>query len=753
MNTASTITTRDAHAVASSPEKLEDLLKACEKNLPSVDRELVSRAFRFAANAHKDHVRKSKTPYFTHPFAVAMIVAEEIPLDDISVISALLHDVVEDTDFTYEDIKAEFGEVIADIVNGATKISDIFKSREVKKAESYKKLLISMIEDIRVILIKFADRLHNMRTLEYLTPEKQKRIAKETHEIYAPLAHRFGMATIKWELEDLSFKYLHDDEYSELKEKISAKRKEREEYIQEFCAPIRSALLEQKFKFEISGRPKNLFSIYNKMVKRNKPFEEIYDLFAIRIILETTNQNACFTVYGIVSEIYTPIPERFKNYISLPKTNGYQSVHTTVIGQGGKMVEVQIRTKNMHEVAEKGVAAHWQYKEQLPGGASKFDTWVKWVREMFEQPPMAITDAEGAQLLIEDFKRNLYQDEIVVFTPKGDTIVLPNGATPLDFAFEIHSHVGQHCIGAKVEGKIVPLNHILKSGNQVEILTSKNQTPSADWEKIVVTHKAKAAIRRWITDQNKEVVHKGKELWEKRVKKMKLHFSDELVLKTINTFKYENLSKFFLAVGRDEIDVDVVIETLKNPPQPKDDKTLPIKTEQDTFDTYVRDARSAHGIILDGKLEQLEYVYAKCCNPIPGDSVVGFVTHGHGIKIHRKNCLNIIRLQRDAETIDKTLKDRIVEVGWPKSNETRYLSGIKISGDDRPGILNEVAHSISSYQNTNIRSVNIDTSQSNFFGSVLVYVKDLDHLQRLIDKIKKVKGVSVVERFVETSPS
>lgn len=734
-----------------TPDKLGVLLDACRKNLPSVNEDLITRAYHFTLNAHKDHLRKSGEPYFTHPLAVAMIVAEEIPLDDVSVVSALLHDVVEDTDFTYEDVKAEFGETVADIVEGATKISGVFKSREVTKAESYRKLLISLVNDIRVILIKFADRLHNMRTLEFVPREKQFRIAKETYEIYAPLAHRFGLAKIKWELEDLSFKYLHEEDYRDLKARISDKRREREEYIGTFCDPIKTSLEEHHFIFDISGRPKNLFSIYNKMVERNKPFDEIYDLFAIRIILDTENPNDCFTVYGIVSEIYTPIPERFKNYISLPKQNGYQSVHTTVLGLQGKMVEVQIRSRHMHEIAEKGVAAHWQYKEGNNGPQSTFDNWVGWVREMFEQPQSSTSEEEGAQQLIEGFKRNLYQEEIVVFTPKGDLKVLPNGSTPLDFAFEIHSAVGLKCIGAKVNGRIVPLTHTLRSGDQIEIITSKNQTPNPDWEKIVITHKAKVAIRRWITDQNKEIISRGRELWEKRAKKLKLHANDDALIKVATQLHFDNVPKMFLAVGKDEIDLDVIVGAIRTPAAQKEEKQLPTKTGQEVFETFVRESRSTHGIILDGTIDRLEYQYAKCCNPLPGDQVIGFITQGHGLKVHRKNCQNILRLQCDAETIDKSLQDRLVDISWPSTGEATFLSGIRISGDDRPGVLNEIAHAISSYMNTNIRSVNIETTQSAFYGSVLVYVENLEHLQRLMEKIRKVKGVSQVERYVETT--
>lgn len=482
-------------------KKLEELLSICKKNLRSVDTTLIERAYYFSLEAHKHDIRASGEPFFDHPYEVAMIIAKEIPLDDFSVASALLHDVAEDTDFTIEDIKAEFGPVVADIVDGATKITDIFKSHEITQAENYRKLLLSMVNDIRVMLVKFADRLHNMRTLEYLPVEKQQRLAKETFEIYVPFAHRFGLGKIKWELEDLSFKYSDRKEYDEISRLLSAKRREREHYIKKFVKPIGERLEAEGMQFEIGGRPKHLYSIYSKMQQRNKPLDEIYDLFAVRVILDTDNNNDCFAVYGIVSEIYIPIPERFKNYISIPKKNGYQSIHTTVIGPEGKMVEVQIRTRAMHEVAEKGVAAHWRYKENVAGLDKELEYWVDWVRELFDHK----LDEDSPKELMESFKLNLYQDEIYVFTPKGELKILPKGSTPIDFAFEIHSQVGNHTIGAKVNGRIIPLNSMLKSGDQVEIITSKNQTPNADWEQFAITHKAKTHIRRWIKEEQRKL--------------------------------------------------------------------------------------------------------------------------------------------------------------------------------------------------------------------------------------------------------
>jgi RelA/SpoT family (p)ppGpp synthetase len=436
---------------------LDNLINVTKKNLSKVDEDLILKAFNYSLQAHKNEIRASGEPYITHPYEVALIVAEEFPVDDITVASALLHDVAEDTDFKIDTIKKEFGNEIAEIVDGVTKISDIFRGHEITKADNYHKFLLSIIKDIRVILVKFADRLHNMNTLEYVSPDKQRRVALETLEIYAPLAHRFGLGKIKWELEDIAFKFLNREAYEDLARKLQSKRKDRENYIKKFSAPIMEKLKEYNLSYELSGRPKHFYSIYLKMIKRNKPFEEIYDLFAVRIIIDSEDPSICYTVLGIINLIYLPVPDRFKDYVALPKTNNYQSIHTTVIGPEGRLVEVQIRTKKMHEVAEKGFAAHWKYKENKTATDKDIENWVNWIREIFEN----VNREEQRKDLVENFKLNLFQNEIYVFTPKGDLKRLPLGSTPVDFAFEIHSKIGQHCIGAKIDGKIVPLERNL----------------------------------------------------------------------------------------------------------------------------------------------------------------------------------------------------------------------------------------------------------------------------------------------------
>jgi RelA/SpoT family (p)ppGpp synthetase len=721
-------------------KKLDDLLVLCQKTLPRVDETLIRRAFEFSFNAHRHDIRASGEPYFDHPYAVAKIVAKEIPLDDISVAAALLHDVAEDTEYQIKDIREEFGSTVAEIVDGVTKISDIFKSHDLTQAESYRKMLLSMVNDIRVILVKFGDRLHNMRTLEYLPLEKQRRLAKETLDIYAPFAHRFGLANIKWELEDLSFKHLHREAYDQIARDLKSRRREREHYINKFSIPIEKRLRDQGFTFEISGRPKHIYSIYNKMIKRNKPLEEVYDLFAVRIILETKDPNDCFAVYGTVSDIYMPNPERFKNYISVPKKNGYQSIHTTVFGPEGKMVEVQIRTMSMHEVAEKGVAAHWSYKENAASSDPDLTNWVSWVREIFENA------AEGqvpTQQLMESFKLNLYQDEIYVFTPKGELKILPSGSTPIDFAYEIHSKVGDHCIAAKVNGRIVPLDTQLKSGDQVEILTSKNQTPNPDWEKFAGTHKAKAHIRRWIKDEQRKAIDEGKEQWERRLKRAKLSINDDDLNRFIKDKKLENISAFYLGVRDGKIVADDVIAVYQSElkhPQPASVEEPRI---DGLFNRFISTARSVSaGIVLNGTHDNFMHTYAKCCQPIPGDEVVGFVTTGEGVKIHRRSCHNINAMM-------KSDPRRIVDVQWPSDNGVLFVAGVRVAGDDRPSMLNDLTHAISTVNNTNIRSVNIESEEGHFAGTFILNVENTDHLSRIVEKIKRVQGVRGAERFEE----
>jgi len=711
-------------------EMLADLLAVCRKNLPKVNEDLITKAFEFAIEAHKHDLRASGEPYFYHPYEVAMIVAEEFPLDDITIVSTLLHDVVEDTDFDLNLMTKEFGKEVTDIVDGVTKISGIFKGQDITKAENYRKMLLSMVKDVRVILVKFADRLHNMRTLEFVSPDKQKRIAQETLEIYAPFANRFGLARVKWELEDLSFKYLNKEMYEDLVRKVKSSRKERESYIKKFSDPVKKKLEEYNLKYEMGGRPKHFYSIYRKMIKRNKPFEEIYDLFAVRIIIDTENSNDCYTTLGIVNQMYLPLPDRFKDYISIPKNNNYQSIHTTVVGPEGRLVEVQIRTKKMHEIAERGLAAHWKYKEDKSATDKDLDNWLDWIRDIFEGAGKDETRRE----ILEDFKLNLYQDEIYIFTPKGELRRLPIDSTPVDFAFEIHSNVGYQCIGAKINGKIVPLDTPLHSGDQVEIITSKNQHPNKNWLKFVKTQKAKTAIRKWMNKEEEIIVKAGKEIWNKKLKRLKLSFTTTDVSKIARKFKYENNSQFFAAIAQGNVNLDKILVDSKDKSTEEHEKIL----EFEKFADIAR--KDAGGILVDGKSSGIMYSYAKCCNPIPGDPVIGYITVGEGVKIHRKTCNNLINLSK----IDA---DKLISVQWPGTDGTLFVAGLTVKGEDSPGILNDIAHTIVTYKNTNIKSININTNDSTFEGSVTVYVNNLEHLNNIIERLKKLKGLYKVERF------
>jgi RelA/SpoT family (p)ppGpp synthetase len=711
--------------------ELEELLVLCRANLPKIDEELIKKAFEYAANAHSEEARQSDEPYLTHPVAVAKILASEIPFDDVSVCCALMHDIVENNkDYTIDMIRKAFGSDIATIVDGLTKVQNIFKGTEIDQSENYRKLLMSVTKDVRVIIVKFADRLNNMRTLQFLNPDKRKRIAQETMEIYAPLAHRFGLGKVKWELEDLAFKELNRQAYEELKRKINAKRYDREEYIEKFKEPLVAKLKEYHIDFEINGRAKHLYSIYRKMIKRNKPFEEIYDLFAIRVILETDDSNACYTVFGLINSSYIPVPDRFKDYIAIPKANNYQSLHTTVIGPEGKLVEVQIRTRKMHEISEEGVAAHWRYKEGKTENDNSIDQYVNWIRDLLE-------NSGGDELrksIIDNFKMNLYNDEIYVFTPKGDLKRLPTNSTPVDFAFAVHSAVGFHCIGAKINDRIVPLDTPLSSGDQVSIISSKNQHPNKNWLKFVKTHKAKSEIRKWLNKEEDVIVEKGKENWEKKLKKMKLSYSPDETMKFALDQKYDNVRNFFKAIGLGKLDLDEIFRQTHE----KDKKKSDVPSQFEEFKNYARSTGGA--ILINGAKSDMLISYSKCCNPIPGDPVAGFITKGEGVKIHRKTCHNLIE-------ISKREPEKVVSIEWPEIEDTSFIVGLFVRGKDSPGILNELSNSIVAYRNTNIKSISIDSEESYFEGTITLFVQNLEHLSRIIDRLKKVKGVSSVTRL------
>lgn len=722
--------------------EVENLLQICHENLEHCDDKLVTRAFKLCFLSHQGVTRASGEPYYLHPVAVAIIVAKEIGIDDVSVAAALLHDTVEDTEVTLADIEEHFGSTVSHLIDGLTKISGVFKNKNTKQAETFMKLLLSMSEDLRVVLIKFADRLHNMRTIQHLTKEKQLSIATETIELYAPLAHRFGLYKIKSELEDLSFKVLDPTGYKFIARKLREKKESRESFIDEFMVPIKTQLERAGFHFDIKGRPKHIYSIYRKMMRQQKPFEEIYDLFAIRIILdEPHTKEDCWRVYSFITDAYTPIPERFRDFISVPKANGYQSLHTTVITNKGVKVEIQIRTRKMDEIAEKGLAAHWKYKEG--GDRNTIDRFVHWVRDILENPrPDAATE------FVKDFQLNLYTDEIYVFTPSGELITLPNGATPIDFAFDIHSEVGDHALAAKVNGKIVPLRHKLQSGDQVEIITGKHINLNRDWINDVVTHKARARIRQFIKQKERKVAEEGRDIWEKRVAKAKVEISEQDLMKIASKMKFSSSQKLFYDIGSGVFDPGKLLRVVKqyqslgSIDEDKDKEFAQIDEEefQELFYEDARTSRNREGLIINGDLTDVKYSYARCCNPIPGDEVIGFISRNGDIKIHRVNCKNTRHLIN-------TDSERIVDVAWAKNTDSRFIGAIKIIGEDRVGLINDITNVISKSLKTNMKSINVSSDSGMFEGTLILYVDHIDHLENAIKRIQKINGIKQVYRY------
>ena len=721
---------------------LEELLELCRVHLPSVDEEFIRRAFRVSYWAHRNDRRASGELYVAHPLAVARIYVEQIGFDDVGVAAALLHDVVEDTEISLDFIREAFGERLAQIIDGLTKMSGAFETRDVTKAENVRKLMLSMASDIRVIFVKFADRLHNMQTLGSLPVHKQLRIASETLNLFAPLAHRFGFNSLKNQLEDLSLAYIHPDEYKEITTGLRNSQSEREGYIAGFIEPLRNRLEDDGFTFDIYGRSKNLYSIYRKMKRQDKPLKEIYDIFAIRIVLEgegPKGKEDCWRVYSVITDLFKPIPERFRDFISVPKSNGYQSLHTTVLGPQGRRVEIQIRTREMHEVAEKGVAAHWKYKEGMKKDDEEMDELLTWVRDLLEDP-----QSETATDFVRDFRLHLYDEEIYIFTPRGDLFTLPVGATPVDFAYLVHTQVGSHCIGAKVNGKMVPLSHVLKSGDQVEIITSKKQTPNPDWIKFVVTQKARSRIRHWTNQKRREAQIHGRDLWDKRSARAGLSISDQELARVATRLKFPNLDQLFYEMGSGLYDVNEFIKSVQS--AQREEET---KSEEDTlrlqYESFMDSAQTTGkpALMIDGELHSdIATDYATCCSPIPGDSVFGYLSRTGTIKIHRISC-------RNAPNLILNRADRIISVEWSRQKDVQFIAALRVMGEDRVGILNDLTQVISKNLKTNIRSITISTDDGVFEGNLVLFVHDLDHLRRLIDRIKRIEGIHGVYRFEE----
>ncbi|MEM6289012.1 MAG: bifunctional (p)ppGpp synthetase/guanosine-3',5'-bis(diphosphate) 3'-pyrophosphohydrolase [Bacteroidota bacterium] len=753
----------DLVVVPEYERRLRVLLEHCSRNLPSVDEGLIRRAFRVAYWAHRDDRRASGELYISHPLEVALIAAKDIRMDDVTVAAALLHDTVEDTDLSLDLIRSEFGAEVATITDGVTKIGSVFESRALGRAENVRKLMLSMASDVRVILVKFADRLHNMRTLGAMPPEKQLRIAAETQDLFAPLAHRFGLHEVKTELEDLSLKYLQPEAYREIADGLNTKRRQRERYIERFIEPVRAELADAGFEFEIYGRPKSITSIFNKMRRQEKGLAEIYDLFAIRIVLNTTGKQGredCWRVYSALTALYPPIADRFRDFISVPKSNGYQSLHTTVIGPQGRPVEIQIRTAEMHEIAERGVAAHWKYKESSPAGGdgaapagakdARIEEMYAWVRDLLENP-----SADDAGEFVREFQLNLYDEEIYVFTPNGDLVTLPRGATPVDFAFQIHSEVGFHCIGAKVDGKMVPLSYVLRSGEQVEVLTSKRQTPNPDWITFVVTHKAQSRIRHWINERRRKAVTHGRELIDKKLARAKLAPDEQEINKTAAKLKFPNTQQLFFEVGSGLYDPADFVEAIRKGLHPEAEPApdpasggdaaspalLEVEEAADTFREFARERGGGRtALVIEGERHtDLAVEYAVCCAPIPGDDVFGFLSKTGVVKIHRKSCKNAPHLLVDHS-------ERVVPVEWSRQKDVQFLSTLRLVGEDRVGIVSDMTAVISKSLKTNIRSITVTSEDGMFEGTIVLYVSDVKQLRRIMKRLGRLDGIYGVYR-------
>src|SRR4051812_12599792 len=711
------------------------LLRASKSTLQKGDKRMIRKAFDMALESHKDMRRKSGEPYIYHPIAVAQIAAEEIGLGTTSIVCALLHDVVEDTDVSLDDIEREFGKKVAKIIDGLTKISGVFDTNSSLQAENFRKMLLTLADDVRVILIKLADRLHNMRTMEFMPRDKQLKLSSETVYLYAPLAHRLGLYAIKSELEDLSMKYMERETYQFIKNKLNEKKAEREKFIRDFIEPVKKVLEGQDLVADIFGRPKSIHSIWNKMKKKSIPFEEVYDLFAIRVILDSTPESEkadCWKAYSIVTDLYRPNPDRLRDWISSPKANGYESLHTTVMGPRGQWVEVQIRTKRMNEIAEKGFAAHWKYKESSTD--SGLDQWVQKVRDMLKNPDSNALD------FLDDFKMNLFSDEIFIFTPKGALIQLPLNATALDFAFEIHTDVGASCIGAKVNHKLVPLSYKLQNGDQVEVITSSKRVPKEDWLNFVVTAKAKAKIKSALKEEKRKIAEDGKEILERKLKSLKITYNSENIHKLSYFFKLGSTQDLFYNIAKGVIDMKDLKDyqasekVIENKPQDK--------IEQEQVQSMLRNIKTKDSdmLLIGEDMQKIDYKLANCCNPIPGDDVFGFVTVSDGIKIHRTNCPNAAKLMANYGY-------RIVKARWTNQQELAFLTGIRITGIDDVGLINQLTTVISNDFKVNMRSITVDSDNGIFEGSIMVYVNDTEHLDNLIKRLKMVKGVTSVNRF------
>ena len=722
---------------------LEELISKIKANGNNVDIDLVKKAYDLAFEAHKQQKRESGEPYIIHPISVAMILAD-MGMDTNTIVAGLLHDVIEDTDYTYEDISNIFNVEVANLVDGVTKLGKIkYKSKEEQQADNVRKMLLAMAKDIRVIIIKLADRLHNMRTLKYMKPEKQKKKAQETLDIFAPLAHRLGISKIKWELEDLCLRYIHPEEYYDLVNMIAEKRVEREKFISRIIEELKENLDKANIDSDIEGRPKHFYSIYRKMVNKHKSIEQIFDLTAIRILVNTVKD--CYAVLGIVHTIYKPIPGRFKDYIAMPKPNMYQSLHTTVIGSEGKTFEIQIRTFEMHRTAEYGIAAHWKYKSGVTGTDSKdmtFENKLTWLRDILEWQKEAVDATE----FMEGFKLDLFSDEIFVFTPKGVVINLPAGATPIDFAYKIHTDIGNKCVGAKVNGKIVTLDYKLKTGEIVEILTSSSSRgPNIDWLNIANSNQARTKIKQWLRKARREEnLERGKEMLEKECKKQSLVFSDlckgPLYDKLLKRYHLNNVEEIYVAVGEGELLSSTVISKLKeNVVKQVTEEELNKNIEEQIAKTERQTKKKqSYGVTVKG-LNNIMVRFARCCNPVPGDDIAGYITKGRGVSVHRKDCSNF-------KAIVEKQREKVVDVSWGTEKGTAYVAELEVKAEDRMCLLSDVMLVITD-SNLSLLSLNAKSGKNGVANiNIQVKIDNIEQLKELMKKIRRLQGILDVYR-------
>ena len=714
------------------------ILRTSYLDLTDEDKVLIRKALDLAIDAHKDQRRKSGEPYIYHPIAVAHIVASEIGLGAVAIAAAFLHDVVEDTDYTLDDMERMFGAKVAEIIDGLTKISTIQDQNISVQAENFRKMLLTLSDDVRVILIKLADRLHNMQTMDAMPRHKQLKISSETLYIYAPLAHRLGLFNIKTELEDLGLKYTEPEDYNDIQEKLEASKEDQEHYVDNFSNFIKKSLDKYGLKYTIKGRTKSIFSIRKKMINQSVSFEEVYDRFAVRIIYDSLIEDEKFNawkIYSVVTDHFQPNPSRLRDWLSSPKTNGYEALHTTVMGPGGKWVEVQIRSSRMDEIAERGYAAHYKYK-QGDTEESALDHWLNQVRETLENPDINAND------FVDSFKLNLFSKEIYVFTPNGDLKSLPKNATTLDFAFSVHTQVGSNCLGAKVNGKLVPLNHQLNSGDQVEIITSKNQKPKPDWLDFVITARAKSKIKSALNEDKKKVASEGKEILERKLRHLKANLNEEMINSLVDHFKLKTSLDLYYKIAIGAIDNKEVKEfvTSQGGGLVNFIKRKITRKPTTAYTVADEDVKNYDQLVFGVDDEHLDYTIASCCNPIPGDNVFGFITINEGIKVHKENCPNAVTLQA-------RYAYRIMKAKWIDSKQEDFKAILFIKGTDDIGIVNQVTKLISSEHNINMRSLNISSNAGIFEGKITITVHNQMQLNVLIKRIKEINGISNVTRI------